>query len=117
MFLPAPSGELPFQMAVRAALQVVQVKIISSDWDLVAWALYGTQEKRNVNDLDGVVVLRGLAEPDVQAVVDLEALAETNIADTYGQVGAEFPMRDALWACSSLFTAAAAKVPSPSRPA
>lgn len=109
MFLPDADGEIPFHNAVKCARLTMEDKVISSENDLIGVCFYGTAEKQNANDFDGIFVLHDLDTPEAQRILDLEKLTESD-QPPLGHCTKEFPFRDALWTCSSMFSSSSVKV-------
>eukprot|EP00727_Mastigamoeba_balamuthi_P004522 m51a1_g14068 ATP-dependent DNA helicase 2 subunit 1 (907) ;mRNA; f:1235016-1238916 len=105
----AAGAEVPFVSALRAAAAVYQDKIISSDDDLIGFCLYGTEQKKNSNDFEGVYVLFDLDVPDAPRILELEKLQGAK-EPPFGTCRADFPFGDALWTCSSMFSNCKVKV-------
>eukprot|EP01094_Clydonella_sp_ATCC50884_P000497 TRINITY_DN10386_c0_g1_i1.p1 TRINITY_DN10386_c0_g1~~TRINITY_DN10386_c0_g1_i1.p1 ORF type:complete len:641 (+),score=205.12 TRINITY_DN10386_c0_g1_i1:133-2055(+) len=109
MFLPDADGEVPFHNAVKCARLTMEDKVISSENDLIGVCFYATAQKNNSNDFEGIYVAHDLDVPEAQRILDLERICEKNEAP-YGHCANQFPFRDALWTCSSMFSSCATKV-------
>jgi len=76
MFEPmaGDAGEIPFHNSIKCAIATLTDKIISSDSDLVGVCLYGTKQKRNLNDFESIYVLQDLDVPDAHRIIELESI-------------------------------------------
>ncbi len=74
MFEKNEQQEVPFFNAIKCAIATLTDKIISSDSDLVGICFYGTRQKKNPNEFDGVYVFMDLDVPDAQKIMDLESI-------------------------------------------
>jgi ATP-dependent DNA helicase 2 subunit 1 len=109
MFEVNDRGEIPFRNAIKCAIATLTDKIISSDSDLLGVCFYGTKEKQNPNDFEGLYVFMNLDIPDAQKIIDLETILKSE-EFTYGHSEKEFPFCDALWTCSTMFSLCNVKV-------
>eukprot|EP01117_Protostelium_nocturnum_P007205 TRINITY_DN2579_c0_g2_i1.p1 TRINITY_DN2579_c0_g2~~TRINITY_DN2579_c0_g2_i1.p1 ORF type:complete len:759 (-),score=325.99 TRINITY_DN2579_c0_g2_i1:69-2345(-) len=110
MFVPNELGEIPFHNAIKCAVATLTDKIISSDSDLLGICFYGTKNKRNSNEFEGVYVFHELDNPDAQIIIDSENLLVNNNFDAIGSTEGDFAFSDALWTCSTMFSMNTQKV-------
>eukprot|EP01126_Amoeba_proteus_P062496 TRINITY_DN8508_c0_g2_i1.p1 TRINITY_DN8508_c0_g2~~TRINITY_DN8508_c0_g2_i1.p1 ORF type:complete len:300 (+),score=50.37 TRINITY_DN8508_c0_g2_i1:58-957(+) len=115
-------GEIPFENAVKCTIATLSDKIISTDSDLVGVCFYGTRESENSNNFSNIVVFQGnytccpflthseLEMPDAQRILDLEVLLKCDFASKFGHTNTDFPMCDAFWTCSTIFSTTATKI-------
>lgn len=66
----------PFWNALCSVLKLYQDKLITSDKDMIALALYNTRMGHNVYNLSGLYIFHHFAPPDVQSVEKVDRLAE-----------------------------------------
>eukprot|EP01097_Dermamoeba_algensis_P001097 TRINITY_DN1410_c0_g9_i1.p1 TRINITY_DN1410_c0_g9~~TRINITY_DN1410_c0_g9_i1.p1 ORF type:complete len:669 (+),score=163.30 TRINITY_DN1410_c0_g9_i1:275-2008(+) len=111
MFEPTAEGELPFHNSIRCAIATLQDKIISSENDLVSICFYGTKEKKNINDFEGIYMMYALDVPDANEIMELEKLLQKK-TPPFGHYehSSEFPFGDALWTCSTIFSTSPVKI-------
>ncbi|PRP84411.1 hypothetical protein PROFUN_08091 [Planoprotostelium fungivorum] len=111
MFVKNEAGEIPFHNAIKCAMATLTDKIISSDSDLVGICLYGTKKKKNTNEFEGVYIFHDLDNPDAQVILDCESIiAGDKFDQTVGSTHKNFTFSDALWTCSTIFSANRTKV-------
>eukprot|EP01112_Ceratiomyxa_fruticulosa_P011822 TRINITY_DN3243_c0_g1_i1.p1 TRINITY_DN3243_c0_g1~~TRINITY_DN3243_c0_g1_i1.p1 ORF type:complete len:820 (-),score=234.11 TRINITY_DN3243_c0_g1_i1:28-2487(-) len=112
MFEPTELDEIPFQNALRCVLSTLSDKIISSENDVLGVCFYNTDKKHNMNDFEHIYVQSELDVPDAQRIVDLENLLTKDFDAVFGHNAnpSEFPFSDALWTCSTMFSACPIKV-------
>ncbi|RNF13127.1 putative KU70 protein [Trypanosoma conorhini] len=104
----------PFRDAVRCVLGLYQDKVMMSDKDLVALALYNTNVRRNIYDLPGLYIFHPFALLSVEAVQELEGLAaagdvsskayaefKKNVGHAQGKE--EIQLSEVLWAAQHMF--------------
>ncbi|KAJ4461239.1 putative X-ray repair cross-complementing protein 5 [Paratrimastix pyriformis] len=107
------AGEIPLHLSIRAAIESMKDKIISSENDLISIVFYAAEKKSNPNDFPNIFVFRPLDPPDAAGIRDLEALLNpAEFEERIGQYrGAEdFPLFYSLWICHSLFRSCTQKL-------
>jgi ATP-dependent DNA helicase 2 subunit 1 len=114
MFEELSPGEVPIVNAIRCAVATFTDKIISSDKDLLGVVFYATAAHRNANDFENVFVCMDLDQPDAKQILALERLVDGGRAGINealgGSYAGEFQLAEALWACSTMFSASTVKV-------
>ncbi|EKF33063.1 KU70 protein, putative [Trypanosoma cruzi marinkellei] len=103
----------PFRDAVRCVLKLCQEKVLMSDKDLVALALYNTNTRNNIYELPGLYIVHPFSLLSVQSVWELEGLAASGDVSsmTYEEfkknIGHaqrnEVHLSDVLWAAQHMF--------------
>ncbi|EAN85154.1 putative KU70 protein [Trypanosoma cruzi] len=103
----------PFRDAVRCVLKLCQDKVLMSDKDLVALALYNTNKRHNIYELPGLYIVHPFSLLSVQSVRELEGLAASG--DVSSMMYEEFKknighaqrnevhLSDVLWAAQHMF--------------
>ena len=118
MHVPKENGEIPFKLALKCAAAILAEKIIATEHDLVGVCIYGCEKKNNSNEFDNVYVLQDLDVPDAHRIIQLEdmgAAGRGNGAEYRDNIGGSVEagtarLCDALWTCSTMFSAVATKV-------
>ncbi|KAL6072069.1 X-ray repair cross-complementing protein 6 [Balamuthia mandrillaris] len=112
MFKKNDREEIPFFNALKCVIATLTDKIISSENDLVGLCFYGTEKKKNANDFEGIYVMQELDTPDAHRIMELETLLRSgteSFGEAYGH-RTDFPLCDALWTCSTMFSNCSVKV-------
>ncbi|EDO49291.1 predicted protein [Nematostella vectensis] len=112
MFKPV-NGEIPFQLVIKCAINVLKNKIISSDKDLMAIVFFATEKHKNKTDFKHVYILQELDQPDASRILELEKfLEDDNCNDFSSNFGHNtgFSLSDVLWTCSNIFSQCTQKV-------
>eukprot|EP01080_Neovahlkampfia_damariscottae_P007370 gene7370-11692_t len=91
-----------FYFAVKSAANVYCDKIISSNSDLLGTVFFGTKEKKNEFDFEGIYTFTELDNPDAQSIKKLENLSENKNFEDYGH--GDYEINEALWICQHLFS-------------
>ncbi|EGC32746.1 hypothetical protein DICPUDRAFT_7342, partial [Dictyostelium purpureum] len=104
MFDQNDSGEVPFYNAIKCLIQTITDKIITSESDLIGVCFYNTDKKKNINDFENIYVLSELDIPDPKIILQLEDILENDFSKSFGHFNGDFPLCDALWTCSTMFS-------------
>jgi len=100
------SSRSPFVDVINAILISIRRRVFTSNTSLYAVVLYGTKEKKNSYDFNGVYVLQDLNLIDPQRIHTLEEMiefADQRFSDDLGHSTAEVSLCDALQTASILF--------------
>ena len=113
MLQPYSNGEIPLHSAIKAAVDVLETKVVTSSRDEVGVCFFGTKQQKNFNNFEGIYEYFSLEEPDGPRVMQLESLLlDNDPASFHQQVGsgeADFVLAYALWCCSSMFQRATSR--------
>ena len=107
MFEANDDNEIAFENAIKCAIAAYQDKIISNESDLLGVCFYNTETSENLNDFKGVYMLNMLDNPDAHKIMKMEEILSKWKEEgefSYGHFEGEFPMSDAFWSCSTMFS-------------
>lgn len=113
MFIKMETEEkcMPFELAIKCAINVMKNKIISSERDLIGVVLFGSEQTTGTN-FKHLYTLQNLEQPGAKSILELEALLKNgkeHFTKTYGH-SLNFSLSDALWSCSSMFSTCPVKL-------
>ncbi|KAH9613190.1 hypothetical protein KSS87_018940 [Heliosperma pusillum] len=108
-----------FQMTLKCISESLKTRIINSSYDEVAICFFNTQEKKNLQDLNGVFVYTatgqdGLDRPTARLIKNFDQIEESfskNIGSQYGIVSGsrENSLYNAIWVAQALLRKGSAK--------
>ncbi|EPY27150.1 ATP-dependent DNA helicase 2 subunit 1 [Strigomonas culicis] len=109
-----PATQTAFQLALRAILSLYKEKIITSERDVLALALYNTAEPYNKLSIEGVYLMHPFNTLGVDSIQEVEQLEAAGVPGSaaheeflrrVGHRRRELPsaLPDALWAAQHLF--------------
>ncbi|CEP06869.1 hypothetical protein [Parasitella parasitica] len=98
-------GDTPLLVALKSIRSKALDRINSRPNDQVGIVLFGTTERKNMQDKDHIYILQQLDLIDAPRIKELDLLINNIklIKDTYGSSDATFPFSDLLWVCSDIF--------------
>lgn len=111
MFAKDEQGRVQFSFIVELAVKFLKIKIIADPNDRIGVVLFNSKAQINSNDFGGIHSFMELGDISAKRIKKIQQLADEEWFEEH--VGAAKPdsceLYQALWTCSSLFTAAALK--------
>lgn len=110
------SDDTPFKMAIRCAHATLRNKIFANPNDAIGVLLYGTTNKVDVRDFNGLSMLLKIDSPDGDSILKLEQILEdtdTILKQDYGgSSDSSYAIHEALWQCQAMFNEVTGKIAS-----
>jgi ATP-dependent DNA helicase 2 subunit 1 len=104
----------PFQMALRCVHATLRNKIFASPSDVSGVLMFGTKNKVNVRDFNGLSLLFKMDTPEGDSILKLEQLLEETdsiIKQDYGGCSdSSYSIHEALWQCQAMFNEVTGKI-------
>jgi len=103
-------GESHLKNCLHVALEVMKTKIVAQDAAAVGVMFFGSREKDSPESMDGVYTLCPLAPPSAEMIRKVKYLVNNDISVFDGMIGSQgiekrsCPLKQALWACSQMFS-------------
>ena len=110
------NDDTPFRMALRCIHATLRNKILATPHDNIGVLMFGTKNRVNVRDFEGLSLLLKLGTPEGDSILKLEQLLEDTdqvIEKDYGGSSTtSFAMHEAFWQCQAMFNEVSGKVAS-----
>ena len=110
----AQSEDTPFKMALRCVHSTLRNKIFASPNDVIGGLMYGTTNKVEVRDFNGLSLLFKMGTTEGDSILKLEQILEETesiIQKEYGgSSDSSYSIHEALWQCQAMFNEVTGKV-------
>ena len=112
----ATAHDTPFKLALRCAHATLRNKIFANPQDEIGVLLFGTVNKVDIRDFDGLSLLLKIGTPEGDSILKLEHILEQTdqvIRKDYGgSSDTSYAVHEALWHCQAMFNEVSGKLAS-----